>query len=289
MEIPNTAGNINFGMVLPSDNAPHSTALKRFCASLAERLQNDVNPHRFDSPERLAEALYQNEVQLAWVSPTLLVLSPLLNEVTPLLCTVREGVAFYHAVLFVQQDSPICGPQQLQGTHVAWVAPSSAAGYLIPRLSLVRHGLSLHSLFRQEMFCDSHLEVCRAVMSGQAEVGATFAVFAKGNPNNPLVRAGFLEGGATAKIIDVAGPIPSDVFVASRAVAPEMRLALSTTLRLLSSQGAASQEAMLTLFGSHEFRPFSLQAFEELSSLVSSAKELGALRAPNKEEAPPEK
>jgi phosphonate transport system substrate-binding protein len=276
-----TEENLNFGVVLPNDDGLRSSALKIFCASLTERLHCNVSFTSVVSPALLARALHQNEVQFAWVSPTLLVLSPLMNEVTPLLCTMREGVAFYHAALFVPKTSHIEGPSQLKGTRIAWVAPSSAAGYIIPRISLVRHGLSLHNLFREEIFCDSHLGVCRAVMSGRADVGATFAVFGKGNPESSLVRSGFLESGVDAKIIDVAGPIPSDAFVASRLVIPELRLAISAALRSSATDDAAAQSAMLTLFGSHEFRPFSLQAFEELGSLVSSAKELGALRDKN--------
>jgi phosphonate transport system substrate-binding protein len=277
MEIPNTTDNINVGIVLTTNDEPRAAALTVFCTSLAEHLQKSVTPKPLLSPKLLAESLRQNEVQLAWVSPTLLVMSPLLNEVTPLLCTVREGVAFYHAALFVPQGSFIRGPSQLKGARVAWVAPSSAAGYIIPRISLVRQGLSLHNLFREEIFCNSHLGVCRAVMSGHADLGATFAVFAKGNPDSPLVRSGFAESGVNARIIDVAGPIPSDAFVASHAVAPALRLSLAAALRAISINNPNTQAALLTLFGSYEFRPFSMQAFEELSSLVSSAKELGAL------------
>jgi phosphonate transport system substrate-binding protein len=277
---------ISFGIVLSTDDELRTAAVQKFCQVLSQQLNKTVEPRCVVSPALLAEALHQSEVQLAWVSPTLLVLSPLLNEVTPLLCTMREGVSFYHAALFVPKNSAITNPQQLKGTRVAWVATSSAAGYIIPRISLVRHGLSLNGLFREEIFCDSHQGVCRAVMSGRADVGATFAVFAKGNPDSPLVRSGFLESGVNANIIDVAGPIPSDAFVSSREVSPELRLALSAGLRALSLQEEA-QEAMLTLFGSCQFKPFSVQAFEELSSLINSAKELGALTEKNNEPEPP--
>jgi phosphonate transport system substrate-binding protein len=268
---------ISFGIVLSADDELRTAAARAFCQALERELQRPVAPRWVVSPALLAEALHKNEVQLAWVSPTLLVLSPLLNEVTPLLCTMREGVSFYHAALFVSKSSPITNPQQLKGSRIAWVAPSSAAGYIIPRISLVRHGLSLHGLFREEIFCDSHQGVCRAVMSGRADVGATFAVFAKGNPDSPLVRSGFLESGVNANIIDVAGPIPSDAFVSSREVTPELRISLSAALRALSLNEEAS-EAMLTLFGSCQFKPFSVQAFEELGSLINSAKELGAIQ-----------
>jgi phosphonate transport system substrate-binding protein len=275
---PQHLNQLIFGIVSPLDEEKVRIALNTFCTVLGRRLGFAVKRYRAISPAALARALQNQTIQAAWVSPTLLVLSPELSEAVPLVCSRREGVSFYHSALFVPKLSNITTLAQLQGARIAWVAPSSAAGYIVPRLSLARRGIALDKLFSSEVFYESHLSVCRAVARGDAEVGATYAVFAGGNQHATLTRAGFFECPeiADARVLDISGPVPSDSFVVSGSVPLEQRTLLSDALRTLS-EDAHAKEAMQVIFGTNELIPFPHAAHKELRSLIQMAKALGVL------------
>ena len=65
--------------------------------------------------------------------------------------------------------------QDLKGLNVAWVEQTSAAGYLFPRAALLQAGLKPAELFKTETFVGDHAAVCKAVLDGKADVGATYA------------------------------------------------------------------------------------------------------------------
>lgn len=266
------ARRVTFGLVPAHQGDESRLALKDLCDLLGDDTGISVAPHCAPSPTALASAMQGDRVQLAWVSPTLLLLSDQLDHVVPLLSSVRQGVAFYHAVLYVRDDSPIRGPHDLASARVAWVAPTSAAGYLVPRASLARQRIDATRLFRDEVFCDSHGGVTRAVAEGRADVGATYAVFEGGDPRRPLVRAGFREGvrGGEFRIIDTAGPIPSDMIVAAAAVPLSWRATLAGALCRLAAD-PVGRVPILKLIGADEFRPFSHTSLQELQALVKAA------------------
>jgi phosphonate transport system substrate-binding protein len=211
-------------------------------------------------------------VHFAWFSPTLLATSPSISSAVPLVSSVREGVASYHAVLFVPAESRIQHVGDLAGTHVAWVAETSASGYLFPRLSLERHGLDPHTLFASERFYQSYDAAARAVFDGAADVGAAFAVFEHGDPKATLLRSGFEKSanGRAVRVIDVSGPIPADVIVASRGVPSEMRAAAAAALRHLC-EDAASRQFVRALFGVDRFELCGHGVLQSLRALAPLA------------------
>lgn len=271
---------LTFGMVPMSDGDRTRVTLADFCAFLGENLRTSITPHRAPSPAALASAIQSGRVQLAWLSPTLLVASRRLGEVMPLVSSVREGVASYHAALFVPDTSPVQRPEHLARARAAWVAPTSAAGYIFSRLALARRGLDLRALFGSEAFHDSHGGVAYAVLTGDADVGATFAVYESGDPRRRLIKAGFSGAvpGRAARIIDVAGPIPADMIVAVKGLAPATRVAISLALQRLAEQPAA-RAAITALFGAEGFQVFSPGALPGLRSLVDAGRDLGIVPA----------
>jgi phosphate/phosphite/phosphonate ABC transporter binding protein len=269
--------SITFGVVPFANDQNSRIVLKDFCKELGDALDMTVQPHLSPSPAALASAIHAGRVHVAWISPTLLVTSRSLAGVVPVASTVREGLTSYHAGLFVRQSSPIRAPEDLAGSRVAWVAPTSAAGYLFPRIALARRGLDPRALFAEEAFLDAHGAVAAAVDQGRADVGATFVVFEDGNPARPIVRAGFLElsGAGPFRIVLAAGPIPADVIVTSSAVSAPLRA------RFLRAAQAVAREpgpkaSVRALFGAQEIVPFSEPSLRALEELAKSARESGA-------------
>lgn len=270
---------LTFGMVSPLDEERLRVALNEFCAELGESVGLKVLRHRSTSPAALASAFAKGQVQLAWLSPALFVLSQQLSEAVPLVSSVRQGASFYHSVLFVLKQSPIRSYQQLKGSRVAWVAASSAAGYIFPRLALGKYGLDVQRLFQSEVFCESHTGVTRAVVQGRADVGATYAVFEGANPMRPLVRAGFLEleEAPEFRIIERAGPIPSDLFVAHPSLPAPLLSKLSSALKRFKERESPGAY-LKTLFGTYEFGPFANASLSQLNEMILTGRESGLLQ-----------
>lgn len=266
---------VTFGLVPVTDASDARVAISDLCRALSEATGVSVLPHRAPSAEALASAIHARRVHLAWMSPTLFVTSLTLAEVTPLVQTVREGAAAYHSALFVEDQSPLRSLSSLKRVRAAWVSPTSAAGYLVPRIALARRGLDLRAVFASETFYKSHSAVAAAVLEGRADVGATFAVFRGGDPHEPLLRAGFdgISEVAKARVIDVAGPVPADMVVCQMGVPYAVRSRLARALRALGDD-AAMKAVIGKLFGADGFVDFEPDALQSLRDIVEAGRQL---------------
>ncbi|UQA54623.1 phosphate/phosphite/phosphonate ABC transporter substrate-binding protein [Polyangium aurulentum] len=273
-----TLPTLTFGVVPFKQDNGARLLLNDFCARLGDAIGHVVHPHRAPSPEALAAAVSAGRVHVAWLSPTLLATSKLADLVVPLASSIREGSAQYHAALFARDDSPIKAAEDLARKRVAWVAPSSASGYIYPRLALARRGLDPRTLFASEGFHQSHGAVAAAVSEGRADVGATFVSFENGDPSRPVARAGFreLEGASPARIVLMAGPIPADVIVALRSFNPQFRANLLRALKVLAA-GEATSASVQSIFGVRTFAAHSENALATLHQMIKSARDMGLL------------
>jgi phosphonate transport system substrate-binding protein len=195
-----------------------------------------------------------------------------LATVVPLLSSVRDGATSFHAVLFTRADSGLTRVQDLSAARAAWVAPTSASGYLVPRLALVRRGVSLDEAFDDEVFLDSHGAVARAVLSGDADVGATYAHFEDGDPERRLVSSGYLaeDPNADVPILAVGGPIPADMIVAHPDVSLHDRIAFAAGLSRLANCAVGS-EPIRRVIGADGFQAVSHESLAELEALMQAS------------------
>ncbi len=266
---------LTFGAVPHTDDGQTRALLAEFCRRWSERSNVKVRPHRAPSPGSLRAAFQRDRVQLAWVSPALFLLSDVFSSAVPFASAVREGDSRYNGVLFVRDDSPIRSTESLQGSSIAWVDPTSAAGYLMPRLALAKQGLDPARLFASEVFLDTHGAVARCVAEGRADVGATFALFDGADPAGKLLRTGFdaIEG-LEARVLLASSPIPSDLIVASHHVPSWIRGNLAVALRDLSEDGSC-KEIFGALFGSEGYRDHQPAALERLARDLATVRERG--------------
>ena len=269
-----------FGLVPHVNDDGTWAALGELCTLLSNASGLLVLPHFAGSAAALASSIETAQVDFAWVSPTLLLLSEHLSTAVPLLTSVRQGVAFFHSVLFVPAVSRIGSVEDLAGKSVGWVARTSASGYIVPRLDLVRRGIDVRTFFGRQVLCDSHAAVAWKVHRGEVEVGATYAVFEEGNPGRTLVKSGFLDfvPELDARIIDVAGPIPSDMIIADPRVPIEERAAFASTLATLAAD-PASARYIKKVMGVDQFRSISHEAVRELADLIATGRRMGALES----------
>ncbi|GAB5541431.1 MAG: hypothetical protein SangKO_011910 [Sandaracinaceae bacterium] len=233
--------------------------------------------HRAVSPGALLFAFGSGAVHLAWSSPTLALTAPEMRDATPICCSIREGVAHYHGVLFVRNAAHIASPLQLRGRRAAWVAGTSAAGFIFPRVALAGHGIDPESLFSEERYLGSYGAVARAVRDDFADVGASFAVFEGGDATRPMLRSGFtqVEGCEDMRVILSTPPIPADLWVASRTLMEALgRPALEGALQALASE---APEAIRRVFGAEAFEPTDERGLADLRRQLDDARQLGVI------------
>ena len=266
---------LTFGAVPHTDDGQTRVLLAEFCARWSKRSNVPIRPHRAPSPGSLQAAFFRGRVQLAWVSPALFLLSDAFASAVPFASAVREGDTRYNGVLFVRDASPIRSVESLRGSKVAWVAPTSAAGYLMPRLAITKQGLDPNELFASEVFLDTHGAVAQSVAEGRADVGATHALFDDADPSRGMRSAGFdgIEG-LKARVVLASAPIPSDLIVASLGVPAWLRGNLTVALRDLSEDGSCT-DLFAALFGLEGYRDHQPAALERLAQDLSVARERG--------------
>lgn len=248
-------------------NAPAASALLEVvCDELKKRTTMAIKPLVLRSYEKLLGGMQGGEVHIAWAPPLVAIDLERAQAAQIRLCSRRAGKADYSSAIFVSAKSKIEKLEDLQGTRAAWVAKESSAGYVVPRLKLLAEGFDPETTFKEQTLRRTHEAVVRAVMSGDADVGATFASF-NGKAVAPI-SSGWLDVGfknEEVRVLAAAGPIPSDVIAVSTQLKQEQADEITTAMcdlgdsirRLLNADGFDMPEK------SH---------FDDLRRLVESAK-----------------
>jgi phosphonate transport system substrate-binding protein len=184
--------------------------LQAFADALGDASGTPTAPSDFDDYPSLLEALYAGKVDVAWLPPLVAMRAAGGGRALPIALPVRRGISSFHSALFSLGGSPIVRPPDLVGLRAAWVDRQSASGFLVVRAALRAQGVDLATAFREESFLGSHDAVAEAVLTGAADVGATYLHHdARGSG---VWRAGW--GTTNVNVVARVGPIPNDVIAA---------------------------------------------------------------------------
>jgi phosphonate transport system substrate-binding protein len=249
------------------------TRLKELCALVSEVTDTTFLPHHANSYAELAAAMRDGDVGVAWMPPIPAIELEEEGAATALALPTRQDSSSYYAALITREGRGK-SIADLQGMRAAWVDRESAAGYLVPRLHLASLGLDVKTFFAQETFTHSHLGVVDAVVSGAADVGATFCTL---EPlSKRVVTAGWTAAdGSTIRNVEVVatiGPIPNDAFVAASRVPAAVRSSLT---RWLLAPDEKSRELLAELFQVRTFKVASDAHFEPLRHVIRAARARG--------------
>jgi phosphonate transport system substrate-binding protein len=243
-------------------DGPTQGRLGQLCEALTIAADIRIVPHVVSSYSDLLAGLHWGEIQLAWLPPMVALRAISRDSARPLVAPMRAGSAWYWSSLFVRRDSGLSSLDDIRDAHVAWVDHYSAAGYLVMRASLRQQGFDLQRAFREESFLGTHDAVARAVLDGDADVGATFTHF---DDTGRIRAAGW--GRASVNILKSAGPIPSDVLAASSL------LPLATGQLLIGTLTETGhgdvQRTACELFGSTGFATVDREHLGHLEELLS--------------------
>lgn len=251
-------------------------ALDALCISLTKLLDVPVHGINSASYQDLADELEKDRVDYAWMSPTLMMLTNERMQLRPLLSAVRKERTDYAAALFVDASRPWYALDDVRGKTVAWVDPTSASGYLVPRMHIAARGHDPATFFGKELFLRSHAEVVRAVIDGRADVGATHAE--PTDPGETIGAAGFLDvaPGHPIRVIEWSGRIPNDMIVGRGLLSkPEHRVFANAILTLAEAE--KGRRLLRNAFAADTFMTTSREALQPLQKLVEAARRSGVL------------
>ena len=143
-----------------------------FARALSERLGRPVVMTIAPTYEALEAELAAGRVDMAW--GTAEQCNAFEPQARAVLRAVRSGSWHYHSALVCRADAPLT-LETLQGTRVAWVAPRSTGGHLLPLRDLESRGLRPGTLFSEQRFLGTYRKALDAVMRGEADVTAIFS------------------------------------------------------------------------------------------------------------------
>lgn len=255
--------SLTFGMVPKGSADPTRTCLHALATALTETLGRPVEGVESPSYEGLATALDDGTVSMAWLPPVPALRRLGKGAIVCVALPVRHGASGYSAALFCRKDSPYSTVATLEGARVAWVDPESAAGHMAIRARLLSDGFDPDTIFSRQTFTGSHGDVVRAVLGGDADVGATFASVAADGSIGPAGWTGLAEGDEL-RIVLLQGPLPSDLVVAGHHLPPEL---LRPLREALVRPGEVARAAG-ALMRAQSFEEPSADHFEALQDLL---------------------
>ena len=262
--------------VVPSLPGDRRGALDAVCDALSRMLQAEVRGVLPASYAELASWFEKDRVQYAWMSPALMVLTAERIQLQPLLSAVRGDRTEYCSALFVDGKRPASSIAALRGKTIAWVDPTSASGYLVPRIHLAARGIDASTLFGQELFTGSHAAVVRAVLGGGADVGATYAL--QPEPGQPVARAGFCDVAPEhpVRVLEFTQTIPNDVICGHGLIARSEHRLFSNAVLTLAERDDGRQ-LLHAAFNADRFMTTPRNALKPLWGLVDLARKRGML------------
>lgn len=252
---------VSVGIALTTDPQMARGLLEQFCLALGDATGLEVVPRGVSSYRRLLDQCAAGDLDLIWLPPIPALRATAAGHVLPIALPIRGGDSSYHAALFVRRQSRVAGLQDLEGLRAAWVEPQSASGHLIMIAHLEQQGVDLARAFCEHMFLGTHDAVAAAVVSGRADVGASFAYF---HDDGRLKRAGWAD--ADVRVVETAGPIPNDIIAARKGSSDLlMRLVQSA---LVDAQNVALRTAARLLLTAEGFVVPQPEHFEPLRNLL---------------------
>lgn len=265
---PAFAAPLTLELARTANQAEAANAAKLLAPYLSQALGREVKINIAADYDELTANLAAGRTDLAWVPPLPFVRAQLKNgSVKPIAKVNRGGALYYRSVLFVKGGEG--APKtlaDLKGKKVGWVDRHSTSGYTFPSLLFVRDGLEPKTFFAEQKFLSEHAAVCRAVLEGKVDVGATFA-------NEPVAgQALKLDGcrGAAADdklaslvVIAQTEPISNDVIAAKADLSPADFKAVHDALMKMR-ESKEGQKVLKEVFQAEGFDPAQDKDFEHV-------------------------
>lgn len=266
-----------FAVTWQRNTEPIGARLAELVGAFADAAGVHVVPRVALSYSELARLMRERLADVAWLPPIAFLKLSEAGTVVPIVSHIRGANASYESVLLVRRDATAARVEDLRGKTAGWVDPWSAAGYVLPRVELLRRGTDPRAMFGEERFYGSHDAAVRALLDGKVDAAATFAQLRE---SGEVLRGGFsnIAGALEAvRVIDRFGPIPCDVIAAHEGVPAETRDAVAAALVQVAND-PRWKDALARVFGVEEFRPGVPASYDALRALFAEGTSAGLFK-----------
>jgi phosphonate transport system substrate-binding protein len=142
-----TVNTIRIGTV-DVDAAKQIINLQPTADYIASEITNETTEYKGEviipsTVNGMAKLLKEQRVDLYFESPFTIALVDKESGAVPFLLLWKEGVAQYHSIFIVKNNSSIKTLNDFVGKTIAFEAPESTSGYLLPKAYLVQKGFKL--------------------------------------------------------------------------------------------------------------------------------------------------
>ncbi len=142
-----------------------------FGRALSLRLGRPVVVELAPTYEMVEQELAEGRVDLAWATPEQCsVFGP---KAWAVLRAVRSGRCSYSSALVCRSEEPL-SLETLKGKRVAWVAPRSTGGHLLPVRHLLSRGIIPSEVFAEQRFHGTYRRALAAVLKGEADLASIY-------------------------------------------------------------------------------------------------------------------
>lgn len=224
-------------------------AAEELTSTLSEALATPVELVVATEYSDLFDQLLSGKVHVAWMPPLLHARAT--HEGAELVAvSERDGSFTYRSAILVRSDSTAQRLRDLRGARLAWVDPSSAAGYIFPRLDMVGAGIDPTRDLAGEKFYGSIALAADAVLAGDADACACHVRGGAGPSRSAAyldVRQSLGQRAERLRVLHVTDSIPPDgLVVTGKLTAPERAKLRTGVLSLnLAPRGRAAVQALL--------------------------------------------
>jgi phosphonate transport system substrate-binding protein len=156
---------------------------------IATKITNETTEYKGEviipsTLNEMAKLLKKQRVDLYFESPFTITLVDKESGAMPFLLRWKEGVAEYHSIFIVKNNSSIKTLNDFAGKTIAFEAPESTSGYLLPKAYLVQKGFKLVGEPTKNSSNDDNNNIIRYVFAredqniplwvveGKADIGA---------------------------------------------------------------------------------------------------------------------
>lgn len=261
---------IRFGLIAPPPGGPGREFVEAFTAWVTEHTPVALSAVLAEGYDALASQVKAGEVDAAWLPP--IVFTQLAERVKALGAIERGKASTYEAALVVRDDAPAKTLEDLRGTRAGWVDPLSAAGFVLPRVTLAERGIDPRALFRTERFYGSHRAVVEALAAGQCDVVGTYAQ--TNDADGVTIGAWSALLGTTFRVLATFGAIPSDVIAVRSDLAEDAARATLAAMETAAADVRAAV-ALRGVFGGATFVPGTPPGYGTLEESLARAKTSG--------------
>jgi phosphate/phosphite/phosphonate ABC transporter binding protein len=273
---PAPAGTLTIGLIVSSGTSTAQEQSDALAAVVSKAIGKNARAAIFPDYDTLASWLSAGKVDIGFLPPMAYVRATAQGKVVPLVKVVRNNQAVFRSVLFSAAGSPVTSLDVLKkgGLKVAWVDPSSASGYIFAKALLLQKGINPAGVFVDQSFLESHDAVCKAVMEGKVQVGASYSTDPVADPVKTVTACRNALGdkaGALQVVVATEG-IPNDVVAVRDGFAADDQGKLSAAL--LGLEKAEDGKRVLTeAFHAEGFTPAADEDYTPVRAALQAFKQ----------------